>query len=217
MKKLSVVLLACLVVSPLLAVPDIEFVDSQSPGGWYYDGADTFSFTQPVNVSDVQGGGTDTLNGMFVHIPDLVLSGYFDFGSSASANVTPQASLEIWDTQDTSGTKLLEADFTTSGSFFAYYSTASVYAEVETEMTVTALNNSIASNLLSGIGLGTQLGWSLTLNHEDSFLDFMYQTPAQSANNGFSGQINIIPEPMTLALMAVGTALIGRRGRRSTK
>ena len=105
MNKAWVLLLSICCCSTLLAVSDIEFVDGTSPGAWYYDGSDTFSFIQPITISDVEGSGTDTLNGQFVHLPNLEVSGYTDISlGMATATITPQGPLQIWDTPDLTGT-----------------------------------------------------------------------------------------------------------------
>jgi hypothetical protein len=196
----------------------VEFVDSASPGAWQYDGVNTFSFIQPITVSDVDGSGADALNGMYVHLPVLTVSGYMVLNpGTAAATVTPQGSLQIWDTPDQTGTMLMQADFVNaSGSFFAYFAAGNLYAPDMTDLAVSAINNSIGSDFLSSLDMDTLLGLVLTLNHEDNFTDFMFQTPAVSAAGGFSGQIDIaeddnIPEPATLALLAMGGLVLLRK------
>ena len=216
MKIAWVLLISICFCSTLVAVPVIEFVDGASPGAWHYDGLNTFSFIQPITISDVQGSGADTLNGKFVHLPNLAISGYTDISPGiATATITPQGPLQIWDTSDLTGTKLLDADFLGTGGFFAYFTAGNLYAQPIPELIVTAVDNSILSVLLGTINIDTLLGMTLTLNHEDIFTSFMYQNPEQSATNGFSGQLIIIPEPMTMALMGLGgLILLGKRSRR---
>ena len=212
MKSLWVLLISICFCSTLVAVPVIEFVDGTSPGAWYYDGSDAFSFIQPITISDVQGSGADNLNGKFVHLPNLVISGYTVISPGmATATITPQGPLQIWDTSDLTGTKLLDADFLGTGSFFAYFTAGNLYAQDIPDLIVTGVDNSISSVLLEAINIDTLLGMTLTLNHEDEFTSFMYQTPEQSTTNGFSGQLIIIPEPMTMALLGLGGLMIRRR------
>ena len=215
MKKWAILAFLCISVTAF-AVPDIEFADGASPGGWLYDGSNTFSFTPPITITDVQGSGTDALNSQFVHLPNFVISDYTVIGAGmATATVTPQGPLQIWNTQDQTGTKLLDADFIGSGSFLAYFTAGNMYAQVNPDLVVTNVNNTISSGLLGTINVDTLLGFTLTLNHESSFTSFMYQSPSQSASDGFSGQLNIIPEPMTMSLMGIGGLILaGKRNFR---
>jgi hypothetical protein len=55
MKKLvALSILAALLVTPVMAVPTLEFAKSNYSGGWFYDGAGTFTFPQQTKINAVE-------------------------------------------------------------------------------------------------------------------------------------------------------------------
>ena len=194
-------------VSTAFAVPDIQFSPSvTSPGVWAYDGTDTFSFSQNIDVDLIQGAATDALQGQFVYLPDLTLSNYvynstFDIGI---ADISPGGSVDI---KNGSGVILLSGTLA-NGIFKADGATGTFYSDITLDLLVTLVNPS-TSVFLGGVSPGDYFDFNLTLQGSIDLNDMIQDELEDS--DGFSGSMTTIPEPATMALLALGGLLIRRR------
>jgi hypothetical protein len=196
-------LIICLSVNCFADILDIQFSPGPgdsggTPGEWVYDGVDTFSFTQIIDIDLVEGGITDALYQEQVFIPDLVLS-------AGNTVVTPQDFLEIKD----GATVLLRGTLET-GDFHHFFTTAALYTQYTNDLTVTYINNTISSDFLDTVSVGDEFDFSLTLQGEH-FADMIDQ--GLEGHNGFSGQMNFIPEPATLFLLGLGSMVLMKKRR----
>ncbi len=64
-----------MMMTPAMASPTLEFAKASFTGGWSFDGVDTFTFPQKVEINAVQGGGSDALYGTYVYLPTMTVSG----------------------------------------------------------------------------------------------------------------------------------------------
>ena len=78
-----------------------------------------------------------------------------------------------------------------------------------TDIIVTYINHTIGSNLLDTINVGTELDFNLTLQHRSNFADIIGQ--GIKASGTLSGSMSIVPEPATMALLAIGGLLARKR------
>lgn len=180
---------------------DIQFSPGgATPGSWIYDGDVTLSFTQIVDIDIVQGGTTDALFDERVFIPDLIFSsGYTD--------VTPSGSLEIKDDSD----NVLLSGTLASGDFASLFTTAVLYTQFTTDFTVTSISNTISSDFLDTLSIGSKFDFNLTMQGNENFVDILGD--GDEHGNGFSGSITLIPEPATVCLLGLGGLLLRRKRR----
>ena len=189
----------CFASTAAFGTIDIQFSPGgATPGEWVYDGDVTLSFTQIVNIDIVQGGTTDTLFDESVFIPDLVLS-------SGYTVVTPSGALEI---KDSSSNVILSGTLG-SGDFASIFTTAVLYTQYQTDFTVTSINNTISSDFLDTLSIGSEFDFSLTMQGEENFSNILGD--GEEHSNGFSGQLNVIPEPATICLLGLGGLTMLRR------
>ena len=193
------------------ATPDIEFSPGgNNPGGWLYQGTSstggTFSFAQDIDIDAVQGLQTDALYDEFVYLPDLTLSGYTpgSIAGTGSGFISAGGIVEI---KDGSGTSLLKGTLE-DGNYYAVFATSQFYPEVSMDILVTYVNHAWGSAYLNGVSVGDYYDLNLSLQASSNF-DTMI-TGVGTGQNGFSGSMTI-PEPATLALLALGGLLIRRK------
>ena len=213
MKKLVAIVFLCFAVCAH-AGPDIEFSPGGgSPGNWSYQGSTstsgTFSFLQEVDIDFVQSAQTDALFDQFVFLPDLLLTNYVGGGGTGSGGVTTSGLVQI---KDGSGNVLLSGTLA-DGSYQAIYTTSVIYPEGVLEgavdIEVLTVNNTINSAFLDTVSVGDYFDLNLTLQGSSNF-DSMIGGVG-TGTNGFSGSMTIIPEPATMALMALGGLLLRRK------
>ena len=180
---------------------DIQFSPGgATPGSWIYDGDVTLSFTQIVDIDIVQGGTTDALFDERVFIPDLVFS-------SGYTVVTPIGSLQIKDDSD----NVLLSGILAGGDFASLFTTAALYTQFTTDFIVTSISNTISSDFLDTLSIGSKFDFNLTMQGNENFTDILGDGGEHS--NGFSGSMTIIPEPATVCLLGLGGLLLRRKRR----
>ena len=198
MKKSIVLLVSLCFTACAFGIVDIQFSPGgATPGGWVYDGNETLSFTQIVDIDAVLGGTTDTLFDESVFVPDLVFS-------SGYTVVTPSGALEI---KDSVGNVLLSGTLA-SGDFNSLFTTAALYTEYKTDFTVTSISNTIFSDFLDTLSVGSQFDFNLTMQGDENFSDILGDGNEHS--DGFSGSMDVIPEPVTIVLLGLGGLLLGK-------
>ncbi len=196
MKKIVVVLTICVMVATSMAGFSADINYSTDDGGsWQYDGVDTFSFFQPVGIDNIQDATVDALTGQFVFIPDLTLSSVVIVGGFVEAVVSPGSPISI---KDAGGNVLLEGTLG-NGDFIAMNTISGAYSEFMTDIIVTYVSNTIGSDLLDTIQVGTELDFNLTVQHRTNFADIIGQDI--ETGGALSGSMSIVPEPATLALL----------------
>jgi len=203
MQKAALFLSILLCASVFGDVVDIQFSPGcETPGNWTYDGDVTLSFPQIIAVDLVNDATTDALYMERVYIPDLVFSEDYTV-------VTPDGSLEI---KDSVGNLLLSGTLD-SGDFWYFFTVAATHTEYKNDFVVTYINNTIGSDYLNTISVGTQFDFNLTLQGDESFGDILGD--GNTHTDGFSGSMDVIPEPATICLLGLGSLLLFGRRRAS--
>ena len=207
MKKWVVLAFLCISVTAF-AVPDIQFSPGgTSPGGWYYDGNSNFSFSQDIDIDFVLGLQTDTLYNQFVYLPNMTLSSYTPSAIPGVGTGVIQTG-GIVQIKDGSNNLLLSGTLA-SGTFIAAFATSSFYPEILADIHVDYVNNSINSDYLNIISVGTYFDFNLSLQASTNFGTMIQGN--QTGSDGFSGSMTVIPEPMTIALLGLGGLLLRKK------
>ena len=218
MKKLLVLFILMGAAASVYAGAGISFANSTN-GYWDYTGAGagvgTFSFVQPVQVTNVVGGPTDILLGKEVYVPDLNISNLQNvFGSIYQGIVNTSTAIEIKD-----GATLVLSGNLAQGAVVTVGTTASFYDTIDfTDIQITYLNPAYNSSAFIGsLQDADTLDFSLTLQRAGStttiaqmILSNQSTASGNDSSRSFSGSM-AIPEPATLALLALGGLLIRKR------
>lgn len=202
MKKWMRIFAVLCITASAFAVPDIEFSPGgTSPGGWAYDGAGTFSFTQQLSIDAVQGAATDTLFDQFVYLPTITLSSYTPSAwlGTGTGVVSGGGLVEI---KDGLGNVLVSGNLV-GGNYVAIFTTSVIYPEVAMDIVITQVNNTIGSAYLNTLSAGMFFDLNVSIQASSNF-DTMIQNN-QTGSNGFSGSLtSMIPEPATMVLLGFG-------------
>ena len=213
MKKLLGLLVIMSITTAAYAVPDISY-SSDTGGHWSYaasatSGEGAFSFVQPVGVDDVQGFTTDALVDAFVYIPNLGVSNLTQIGSTGiyQGDVIPAGTTIA--IKDGGGSDILTGTLGTGG-IVTIGTTASMYSTFQVDITITGLPNAINSAFISTLAIGNELDFDLTLNGSE-MASMILNNQDNEEGSTLSGSMTVIPEPTTLALLALGGLLLKRR------
>ncbi|MFC1763753.1 PEP-CTERM sorting domain-containing protein [Planctomycetota bacterium] len=212
-------LLLGVAATPGWALPVLEFSpDGPTAGSWTYNaGLGVMGFNQDITVNRGASSNTDNAVGTYVYLPTMAIT-----GSSGNYALTPLGSNQVRITNST-GTitymtgNLGTGDLTTIGTVGAGYSQFSTDI---TNVYVTAAGQSLGSAALDIIASMTDpsLDFELALNGASNT---QYTSFAQmidggySGSGGFSGAMSV-PEPTTVALLALGGVAMVRQRRRKT-
>jgi len=217
MKRLLLFLMLVFCVStPTFATTTIEFSPNTTTGGnWYYDGAGTLSFNQEISVDRGIGSNYDALVGSLVYIPAFNVS----VDSYGAYKLTPFGTTTISITNSDGSATYLTGTLN-PGDLVPVGTIGAAYTQFQADITnifVTAAGQSLGSAALDAIFKSgtTALDFELSLQGGSGT---NYHTLTEmlaggySGGNGFSGAMSI-PEPMTIALLGLGSLALLRKRR----
>jgi len=216
MKKLVMIIFvsALCAGAPAYATPSIEFSPGGSTsGGWNYDGVGTLSFDQYIAVDSGMAGNADALVGASVFIPALTVGE----GPIGVYEVKPLGSSVLTVRSEDFSTIYLKATLN-SGDLVPIGTVGGLYTSFTSDLTdvlVTPEGKALGSAVLSAIansGL-TTLDFELSLQggsgtNYHSLSEML--AGGFTGGNGFSGAMTI-PEPATIAMLALGSLAMWRR------
>ena len=201
---------------PAFATPSIEFSpDAGSAGNWSYDGVGTLTFNQDVTVDRGLGSSTDALAGSSVYVPMLSV-GEAGYGTY-TVKPLDDSILTIrntWDDQIYLKATLGSGDLIPVGTIGAAYTN---FKADLTNIVITSAGKALDSDALNAIlnSGTTTLDFQLSLlggngTNYTSFSEML--TGNKTGSGGFSGAMTI-PEPATIALLALGSLPFLRKRR----
>ena len=222
MKKATILIFTLLIFASTPALATIQSIEF-SPGGdkagkWYYNGAGTLSFYQDIVVDSALGRNCDNLVGATVSIPTLTIGE----GPIGSYTIKPLGN-SVLTIKGGDGTVYLKATLS-AGDLVPVGTTGVAYTSFTSDLsdvTITAAGKALGSKALNTIvNLQTvTLDFALSLQGAagtkyTSLADML--SGGYSGMGGFSGAMTI-PEPATIALLGLGSLVLLRKRRHSTK
>jgi hypothetical protein len=215
MKTFVFIILALVFLGvPAFATPSIEFSpDSGKAGSWSYDGAGTLDFSQYVTVDRGLGSKTDALVGSLVFIPTLSVG----VATPGLYTVKPLENTVLTvrnpdDLQIYMKATLGSGDLVPVGTIGAAYTN---FKADLSNVVVTSAGKALDSAVLNAIinsGVAT-LDFQLSLlgGSGANYTTFSEMLAGdKTGSGGFSGAMTI-PEPATLALLALGSLAFLRK------
>ena len=177
------------------------------------------SFAPDAVVVDHTDPTDTTLQGDFVQIPTMTVTGITDRGSFLMATLNPGQPMTI--NSDTDNTAVLTASMK-AGGMLAVGTNAVAYSQQDNDLAITSFDTRYGV-VIPGLGSGQAQGLMLDLSFSGDAIrgGSLFNTlrsDSGAVRGTLSGQIGtsgVIPEPATLLLLGLGAALAGRfRSRR---
>lgn len=186
------------------AALEINF-SSDNEGHWSYEaigaGTGTFSFVQNVRVDNVQGTGGISVDNKNVHIPELTVS--LDdtpvYPGIYIGTVTPTSS--TFAIKNGNGKDLFTSDLS-EGTIIISGATASFYSDFANDLTNIDWQGWTGSDVMD---------FALTLQGSMNISAMILGSTDYATGGSFSGSLNTVPEPATMLLLAMGSALLWRK------
>jgi hypothetical protein len=201
---------------PAFATPSIEFSpDAGSAGSWSYDGIGTLTFNQDVTVDRGLGSSTDALTGSLVFVPTLSV-GEAGYGSYTVKPLDDS----ILTIRNPCGDQIYLKATLGTGDLIPVGTIGAAYTNFKADLSnivITSAGKALDSDALNAIlNSGTStLDFQLSLlgGNGTNYTSFSEMLAGNKiGSGGFSGAMTI-PEPATIALLALGSLPFLRKRR----
>ena len=215
------VVLVTIATTPVLAgtmTPQnvVEFSPAPDTSGeWAYNGAGVLSFDQDIVVDTALGSNYDALTGAHVYLPTFQVGGIPDAPYSLTALGSSEIAIKSADSSATYMTGTIGG-----GDLITFGTIAGGFTQFQVDITDLFITHegaalgSAALDILENMGLPS-LDFELSLQGGSgpgyySFADML--DSGFSGSGGFSGAMSV-PEPATMALLAMGGLVLVRQRR----